>query len=267
MLIFVYGTLLKGMERAYMLKQSKFKGPAIAKGNLYDLGDYPGIKDGENIIIGELYEINDETLSKLDVVEDYNEDDINSSLFVRKKINACEFSEGRMVEVFAYYYNHEVDDRKFIAHGDYRRYLLEKEGNDQFVIAYGSNMSSKRLSDRVGKLDEYKKGYIEGFKLVFNKKSDDKNTSYANIKYTGKDKCPCIAWKLSRAQVETLDGFEEVPSHYLRITVPMQEQNGRELIAQVYIASPDSIAERIQPEEWYLKHIQDGYKENGFYYG
>ena len=71
MLLFVYGTLLKGMEREFVLSDSQYLGPAVFQAQLFDLGDYPGIKVGRGLVIGELYEINRVTLDLLDKLEGY----------------------------------------------------------------------------------------------------------------------------------------------------------------------------------------------------
>jgi len=43
---FVYGTLLKGLKRDRVLSQSVFLGCGMIKGELYDLGCFPGLKEG-----------------------------------------------------------------------------------------------------------------------------------------------------------------------------------------------------------------------------
>ena len=71
MLFFVYGTLLSGLERSYVLDDSTFIGAAVAGGVcLYNLGDYPGIKNGNSTVRGELYDVDDITLEEF--VRHYN---------------------------------------------------------------------------------------------------------------------------------------------------------------------------------------------------
>ena len=103
MLIFVYGTLLKGLENSHLLQGSTFKFSAITvdsffmisnenngipSANTYEPSEqldaqvekypYPYLmKSGVNPshtasqIIGEVYEVSDEVLQKLDVLEDH----------------------------------------------------------------------------------------------------------------------------------------------------------------------------------------------------
>ena len=72
-LVFVYGTLRQGGLRAMpeLFPGSKLIGQATLSGSLYDLGPYPGllIDESSSSVIGEVYEIDDEILNKLDDIE------------------------------------------------------------------------------------------------------------------------------------------------------------------------------------------------------
>ncbi len=72
-LVFVYGTLRSGGAGAMATRfpNSRFIAEAKVSGSLYDLGSYPGLVLGESnsAVVGEVYEIDGETLSKLDDFE------------------------------------------------------------------------------------------------------------------------------------------------------------------------------------------------------
>src|SRR4051812_34926181 len=72
-LVFVYGTLRQGGLRAMpdIFPDSKFIGQANVSGRLYDLGPYPGLllDKPNSSVIGEVYEIDDDILKKLDDFE------------------------------------------------------------------------------------------------------------------------------------------------------------------------------------------------------
>ena len=72
-LVFVYGTLRQGGVRAmpHIFPEAKFIGQANVSGSLYDLGPYPGLllDESNSLVIGEVYEIGDEILNKLDEIE------------------------------------------------------------------------------------------------------------------------------------------------------------------------------------------------------
>jgi gamma-glutamylcyclotransferase (GGCT)/AIG2-like uncharacterized protein YtfP len=82
-LVFAYGTLRRGDPGAMSMRfpNSKFIAEATVSGNLYDLGAYPGLLvDGSSgIVVGEVYEVDDETLTKLDEFE-------ASSHYYRKQV-------------------------------------------------------------------------------------------------------------------------------------------------------------------------------------
>ena len=71
-LIFVYGTLKQGEPNHYLLAESELLGvyetPPIYA--LYDFGTHPGLVEGSDAIVGEVYRISDEVLAKLDIFED-----------------------------------------------------------------------------------------------------------------------------------------------------------------------------------------------------
>jgi gamma-glutamylcyclotransferase (GGCT)/AIG2-like uncharacterized protein YtfP len=72
-LVFVYGTLRRGSARAISVRfpGSKFVTEAKVNGSLYDLGAYPGLllNESNSLVIGEVYEVDDEILNKLDDFE------------------------------------------------------------------------------------------------------------------------------------------------------------------------------------------------------
>lgn len=72
-LVFVYGTLRQGGVRAMpgIFPAAKFIGEGNVSGRLYDLGAYPSLllDASDSSVVGEVYEIDDETLYELDDIE------------------------------------------------------------------------------------------------------------------------------------------------------------------------------------------------------
>jgi gamma-glutamylcyclotransferase (GGCT)/AIG2-like uncharacterized protein YtfP len=72
-LVFVYGSLRRGAGGAMAgrFPSASFIGEATVSGRLYDLGAYPGLQLDESgaRVIGEAYEVTDETLQELDKFE------------------------------------------------------------------------------------------------------------------------------------------------------------------------------------------------------
>ena len=72
-LVFVYGSLRRGNAGAMSVRfyDATYVGDGQVCGRLYDLGAYPGLLLDESgaVVTGEVYEVTDETLSKLDQFE------------------------------------------------------------------------------------------------------------------------------------------------------------------------------------------------------
>lgn len=88
--LFVYGTLKEGHLRSRMWPHAPQSiEPAIVRGRLLDLGAYPGLIEGDEWVLGELWTLAENhmprTLAVLDEVEGY--DSIaNCGLYVRRAI-------------------------------------------------------------------------------------------------------------------------------------------------------------------------------------
>lgn len=73
-LLFVYGTLLRGERNDHYLASARFMGEAATEPGfgLYDFGPYPGLSEpGRHAVAGELYEIDEDTLARVDELEEH----------------------------------------------------------------------------------------------------------------------------------------------------------------------------------------------------
>lgn len=104
-IIFVYGTLMKGHCNDHYLRELKYLGIGrLNNYEMYHVSTYPGIvKNKGGYIIGELYEIDEKTLKRLDILE--NEGD----LFLRKKLDVILDTEE--IKAHVYVWNKAVEDR------------------------------------------------------------------------------------------------------------------------------------------------------------
>jgi gamma-glutamylcyclotransferase (GGCT)/AIG2-like uncharacterized protein YtfP len=262
--LFVYGTLLRGLSRSQMLRGSRFLGPALLPGRLFDLGGYPGLLAGQGLVVGEIHLVDAPTLQHIDRIEDFDARDPEGSLYRREAVSARHFS-GRDETVETYFFNREADAKVLIPHGDYRRFLIERRPGAQPTVAYGSNLSLERIEARIGPVGRRRPGRLEGFRLSLDKRAAIRRNVVANIRYTGKDDCPGALHDLSLVQLQAMDRIEGTPNHYLRIALPFR-LNGRSGIrlAHTWIAHPDRVTAGLPVQAEYLSHLRSGYAQFGW---
>jgi len=108
--IFVYGTLKRGevREKNWPHRPVKVR-EATLTAALYDLGPYPAIGKGDDVVAGELWFVREEhmdaTLAALDQIECYGQDDVD--LYVRKIVE-CRDAGGDTHRAHTYFYANEA---------------------------------------------------------------------------------------------------------------------------------------------------------------
>ena len=126
--LFVYGTLMKGMNAYELLAGTgaRFVAEASIQGRLYDVGDYPAVvkvNEADASVAGELFVATDATMAAVDEYERYRPEDARS-LFVREVTTASRKDNGEVVDAWAYFYNQSQRGRlspaKRIKSGNYR---------------------------------------------------------------------------------------------------------------------------------------------------
>jgi gamma-glutamylcyclotransferase (GGCT)/AIG2-like uncharacterized protein YtfP len=278
MKLFAYGTLLAGMRLHVTLAGAPCLGPAMIRGTLLDLGAYAGLVEGDAVVTGELYEIDQPLLERLDQLEGFNSEDPARSLYLRKDVRARRFADGTAVDAAAYYFSRATGTENQIACGDFRRYEMERSGGEAWVIGYGSNLSTERLASRLARFGPeraarrtvtVRPGYLEGFRLTFNTKRREGGPPAANIEFTGEGaRCPAVAWFLTAEEIVVLDEREGAAVtiggsvHYFRIGMPFHAKDEL-LAAHAYVVNPDWLQEPAPPSLAYLEHLRTGYAEHG----
>ena len=122
--LFIYGTLMPGLRLEAEMHGARFIGPAQVPGRLFDLGRYPGLLPGEGHVTGEVYEVNDAHLARLDGVEGVVPGDRAESHYWREVVSVVSGPlQGQPVQT--YVYNRPMEGCTPIPHGDYRRYIRE----------------------------------------------------------------------------------------------------------------------------------------------
>jgi gamma-glutamylcyclotransferase (GGCT)/AIG2-like uncharacterized protein YtfP len=125
--VFVYGSLLSGMGNHGLLSTSKKIGDTRSPRNfnMIDLGYYPGVMQdshSDGVVLGEVYEIDDITLARLNRLEGYIETDPKRGLYDRIEIDT-EFGKA-----FIYIYNDRYgrEGSNKVENGDWRTYYTNK---------------------------------------------------------------------------------------------------------------------------------------------
>jgi gamma-glutamylcyclotransferase (GGCT)/AIG2-like uncharacterized protein YtfP len=267
--VFCYGSLLPMQGRAHVMQDAPCLGPAILQGaELYDLGCFPGIQlvaDEDKLVVGMLYEANDALLANLDHIEGYDPKDEEDSFFKRTRVMTQRLADGANLRAQVYVYPGADEEGHIISHGDYRRHLLEAQEEQQWVVAYGSNLDPERITQRLGRMPEARVGTLEDMELIFNKKGDGDNV-YANVRFAPHARTPAVAYRLDAGQLATLDACEGTPEHYLRLAVVFTATDGTKELMQAYLAHPDRLLgpyDLQPPHAGYLDHILKGYRHWG----
>tara|TARA_B100000029_G_scaffold492004_1_gene552791 strand:+ start:2433 stop:2897 length:465 start_codon:yes stop_codon:yes gene_type:complete len=132
--IFVYGALRQGMGLNSILATSKRHGThkTLPKYTMYDLGAFPCIiNKGNTSIIGDLYEVTEDIVAKLDIIEGV------PNLYKRGLI---ELDYDNVFEVQAYFWSYQEDDDVRLLDSSYKvisgdwieqRGLIEQETDDE----------------------------------------------------------------------------------------------------------------------------------------
>lgn len=86
-----------------------------------------------------------------------------------------------------------------------------------YYFAYGSNMSYKRLYERVGKCKKIGNHTLEGYELTFNYGNDKE--SFANLKENENSTIEGVVYELTLKQLQLLDYYEgnNNPNYYYRM--------------------------------------------------
>lgn len=123
-------------------------------------------------------------------------------------------------------------------------------------FAYGSNMDKERMIERGLNFTSRQFGKLDGYKLVFNKKS--KQGMAANIEQSNIEYIEGVLYDFPDNELSNLDSKEGYPNHYDRIQVVVLTSDGDSIEATTYIAKQDKIINGLSPKKEYLSHLLKG---------
>ena len=126
--VLVYGTLMEGESNHGYLENSTYLGTTLLAGyDMYDVGWYPAIVDGDGLAIVEAYQVPVEDMPSIDRLE--GEGSLYAKRCVRITLN------GESTFAYVYVFLREVSDLKKIP--SWKEYV--------WYVSYGSNMLYERF--------------------------------------------------------------------------------------------------------------------------
>ncbi len=110
------------LETGKILDDAPFLGFATTSGKLFDVGRYPGMIEGEGQVYGEVYQVEPDGLSMIDLLEGFDPENLSESHYLRQEVELM-VNGNEKLNGEAYYYNLEIDHLPLIPSGDYCQYL------------------------------------------------------------------------------------------------------------------------------------------------
>jgi gamma-glutamylcyclotransferase (GGCT)/AIG2-like uncharacterized protein YtfP len=118
--VFVYGSLLSGLYNHYHLNEAKLLGEATSATHSYSMWvghtkSFPFLIEGSEKAYGELYEVNEDTLRKLDVLESH------PNFYQRfSRVFEC---RGVYITAWVYMFQNSVQKMERVYGNDWKKFL------------------------------------------------------------------------------------------------------------------------------------------------
>ena len=249
-MLFVYGTLMDGQPNAHYLDECGCYGEAEINGyTLLQLNGYPGMIKGDGVVVGELYEIDEEDKRRLDLLEGSQYKYSRDMVFINDLCFYANFYEFLPVEGRTY--NKAITkDNKWVNVKDYVWYAC-----------YGSNLLDSRFNEYI-QITTTKEAPVESrpiilpYELYFAQNSkwwDKKGVAFIDPEKPGF----CYGWMY----MVTREQYEEIKAReggwYRRKVHVAYDDMGVEIVT---FTSPERYEEQL-PGERYLSIIRKGLKE------
>ena len=128
-------------------------------------------------------------------------------------------------------------------------------------FSYGSNLSSRRLKNRVESARVISSGILEKYKLMFHKISND-GSGKCDAFFTDNptDNIYGVIYSINEKDLPKLDSCEGLGYGYEKKPVVIKKFNGNDVKAFTYYAT--DIDEGLKPYTWYKYHVLHGAVEN-----
>lgn len=135
--------------------------------------------------------------------------------------------------------------------------------NEARYFAYGSNLNIFQMIKRVGEWTTSKRAYLEGYRLVFNVKSDHWNGYAASIRKTGnsEDKVYGVVYFLREQKIAVMTGYEGPNAHLEYMDVKSEDDS---VIHHVAVYWWDNDDPSKNPPKVYQDTIIEGLIQHGY---
>jgi hypothetical protein len=131
-------------------------------------------------------------------------------------------------------------------------------------VAYGSNLHPVRLRKRVPSCRKLGAVRLEGYKLVFHKRSSD-GSGKGNALKTGdpRDVLLDVAYSIPVSEKGDLDDAEGLGHGYIEESISI-EVNGKMFPANLYVADGTAVDDTLAPYSWYKEMVLLGARHHAF---
>jgi len=134
-----------------------------------------------------------------------------------------------------------------------------KDASTVYVFAYGSNMLTTRIQQRVAGARPLTTGYVRERRLTFHKRGAD-GSAKADATFTGQssDRVWGVVFAMHRSEKQTLDKYEGAYNSELAVVCV----EGGELEVSIYVAEEAAIDRSLRPYAWYHRFVIAGAEEH-----
>lgn len=131
-----------------------------------------------------------------------------------------------------------------------------------YYFAYGSNMSSPRLTARVPDARVHCTAQLLGYRLCFHKIGRDGSAKCdAQLTACSGDVVRGVVYRIPSEQRPRLDACEGLGQGYRAADVRLKRDDGDDLEAFCYLATRTDPG--LRPFDWYREHVLYGAREHG----
>ena len=131
-------------------------------------------------------------------------------------------------------------------------------------FAYGSNMCTRRLRERVPSAKALRIARLEGHSFRFHKRSTDRSGKADAFETANpEDIVWGVVFEIDSSEKPSLDRAEGLGRGYRERTVRVVDENNIGHYASLYIASQDVIDADLVPYSWYKRFVVEGARQHG----